>query len=298
MPSFEHEAIVLLIRERPELLIELLRRRFGVEVPANAVATTGQEVQRKLVPVEVRADGVIVLEGTSSKMALVVEVQRTVDPDKRKVWPAYVALLHRSLACPVLLVIVALDLPVANWCAQPMEVGPGFVLQPFVVDSSMVPQIVDRATAEENVEMAVLSMLAHGRTAAPERAVEIASAALEAIGTAARIDEDQKADYADIVLWALGTAARSLLEERMSRGNHQYQSDFARRYFSEGKVVGKVEGKAEGEAEALLEVLAARGIAVEGEQLERIRTCSDVDQLRRWLRRAATATTLTEVLDA
>lgn len=79
----------------------------------------------------------------------------------------------------------------------------------------------------------------------------------------------------------------------MNQGEPRYQSKFARRYFDQGAA----EGKAEGEVEAVLEVLAARGIAVEGEPLARIRACGDLEVLRRWLRRAAVANSLSEVLD-
>jgi hypothetical protein len=48
----------------------------------------------------------------------------------------------------------------------------------------------------------------------------------------------------------------------MTTGTREYKSDFARRYYgqgkAEGKTEGKTEGKAEGEAYAVLAVLTAR----------------------------------------
>jgi len=78
----------------------------------------------------------------------------------------------------------------------------------------------------------------------------------------------------------------------MASGNHEYQSDFARRYFGQGKAEGMAEGKAEGmaegKAEAVLAVLAARRIAVPDEVRARITTCADLALLDRWLARAVT----------
>ncbi len=68
-----------------------------------------------------------------------------------------------------------------------------------------------------------------------------------------------------------------------------------------GRAQGKSEGIEEGEkrarAEAILTVLDARGFVLSEEQRERIRATTDPETLRRWLRRAASASSLEEVLD-
>ncbi|MDN5859990.1 MAG: hypothetical protein L0H84_15350, partial [Pseudonocardia sp.] len=66
---------------------------------------------------------------------------------------------------------------------------------------------------------------------------------------------------------------------------YEYQSEFARRYFAQGRTEGKAEGKAEG----VLAVLDARGITVPAQVRARITECTDVDLLDTWVRRAATA---------
>lgn len=75
----------------------------------------------------------------------------------------------------------------------------------------------------------------------------------------------------------------------MTTGTYEYQSEFARRYFHEGK--------AEGEARAVLSVLATRGIDVPDEIRTRITECTDVDQLDTWVRRATTATSVDDLFD-
>jgi hypothetical protein len=74
----------------------------------------------------------------------------------------------------------------------------------------------------------------------------------------------------------------------MDLATYEYQSEYARRYF--------FEGRAEGEADALLTVLSARGIDVPDDARARIAGCTDVQQLQTWIRRASTATSIHEVL--
>lgn len=63
----------------------------------------------------------------------------------------------------------------------------------------------------------------------------------------------------------------------MEKG-YEYQSEFARRH------------QAKGEAQAILTVLEARGVRVTDEERARILASTDLAQLERWLRVAATAT--------
>ncbi|MEV6925803.1 hypothetical protein AB0M46_15070 [Dactylosporangium sp. NPDC051485] len=71
----------------------------------------------------------------------------------------------------------------------------------------------------------------------------------------------------------------------MTTTSHRYQSDFARRYFSEGEA----SGEARGEARALLTILDARGVEIPDEIRANIANSTDLDQLSVWIRRAATA---------
>lgn len=81
--------------------------------------------------------------------------------------------------------------------------------------------------------------------------------------------------------------------------SYEYQSDFAKKYYSQGRTEGRTEGHTEGRVEdavsALLTVLRARGIAVPDAARERILAQKDTERLERWLERAAVATSLAEV---
>lgn len=56
------------------------------------------------------------------------------------------------------------------------------------------------------------------------------------------------------------------------------------------------EGRAAGKAEAILSVLDARGIAVADDVRKRILSCSELEVLERWLRRATTAASADEIV--
>ena len=73
----------------------------------------------------------------------------------------------------------------------------------------------------------------------------------------------------------------------MRSRTYEYRSDFARGYFSQGE--------AKGEADALLAVLDVRGIGVPEEVRARVVGCTDIGQLRTWVRRAVTAESIDEV---
>jgi hypothetical protein len=64
--------------------------------------------------------------------------------------------------------------------------------------------------------------------------------------------------------------------------HYEYQSDFARKYYSQDLA----EGRAEGEAKAILTVLHARGIPVDDASRRRILNSTNLEHLDRWLTRA------------
>jgi len=146
----------------------------------------------------------------------------------------------------------------------------------------------------------VLSALTHGRGDV-EQAVAIAQAALEA---SASLDDLRAPLYADLVFLGLGEAARALMEAMMIPEKYEYQSDFARKYYGQGKAEGRAEGEAMGRAEgeakgridALLVVLAARGLTPSPEQLARIIAERDGTRIDLWIGRAVRAADFTELL--
>jgi hypothetical protein len=72
-------------------------------------------------------------------------------------------------------------------------------------------------------------------------------------------------------------------------------SPLAKEHFGRGKAEGKAEGLAEGAAEAVLLVLQARGLEVTGADRAQITACTDLEQLRTWVGRAATVSATSEL---
>ncbi len=77
------------------------------------------------------------------------------------------------------------------------------------------------------------------------------------------------------------------------KSNYEYRSEFAKHYIGKGLA----EGEARGEANALLRVLMARGFIVDAAIEARVRSCTDLAALERWVTRAVTAPSLAEVFD-
>jgi hypothetical protein len=306
MLSTPHEVLVEMFRDRPLLAAYLLSDPLGMPVPAFQHARVSSGDLTNVSPTEYRADAVITLTHEEVPvLAVVVEVQLRPERRKRFAWPAYVATLHARLECPVHLLVMCPDQAVAASCAVPIQMGDPWVLilRPQVVGLKDVPVVTDPALARRQPEMAVLSAVAHGERSGQQGVFDALLAALEVV------DHDHAKLYADFVLAALPEAVRHSLEDFMTTTSHRYQSDFARRYYAEGEAKGKAEGvaegkaegvaegKAEGEAMAVLAFLDARGIEVPDPVREDITSCTDLDQLDTWIRRAATATKVQELFD-
>jgi hypothetical protein len=113
VPSLEHEAPLVVLREQPALVPALLREALGMTLPAFARVELDDADLTQALPAERRADLVVHLrraehDGTPV-MGVIVEVQRTRDEAKRWAWPAYAAALHARSRCPICLVVLAAD---------------------------------------------------------------------------------------------------------------------------------------------------------------------------------------------
>jgi hypothetical protein len=285
-----HEVLVDLLKSRPSLGAELLTEVLGVELPAYTAARLVSADLTEVAPAEYRADVVVLLvDGEISVRVVVVEVQLAIDPRKRRSWPAYVSVAHAVHGCPVDLLVIAPDPDVATWCAQPIPLGPpGFVLIPLVLRGTAVPVVTEPAEAARRVELGMLSVMAHGQT---EQAGAMASALLPVI---AGLDEERRRFYLDLLLNSVNEATRRALEAMMK--GYEYQSDFAKKYYGQGRSEGEAQGEAKAHARDVLTVLRVRGIAVPDAARERILAERDPARLERWHERAILAGSIAEVL--
>jgi hypothetical protein len=181
-----------------------------------------------------------------------------------------------------------------------------------VVGPDGVPKLIDPARARRDPQLAVLSVMAHGRG-------EVTTAA--AIGAAAavaiqRLSEEQRMRYSLLIEANLSEAARKAIE--MEPGIAKFFSKAQQRNFERGVAKGKAEGeakgkaegeakgkaegeargRAEGEAAALLKILMRRGLTLTVVQRRRIMGCTDVAMLEGWLDRALSVSSVAELLAA
>lgn len=256
MPSVLHDGLVSLFREQPALAPELLVQALRADLPEYTEARIDSADLTNILPAERRADLVIQLRRGDCVFGIVVEVQLDKDQDKGFVWPVYLTTLRDRMRCPVYLLVVAPDDKVANWARQPILLGGDSRVIPWVLRPANIPEIFTLEEAKCHPELAVLSAIAHGQDADVNKSVEIA---LAAQGAAATLDTSRSTLYFDLVLCALSEAARRALEA-MDPTKYQYQSEFARRYFGQGRAEGWVDGKAEGKAEGHAEGCAAMAL--------------------------------------
>jgi hypothetical protein len=127
MPTLEHNAIVEMFRENPELAPHFLAILFHIDVPPHASVAVVESSLDQLIPVEFRADLVIELRDANGTLvlAIVLEVQRNEDPDKTYSWPVYVTVVRAKKRCPTAVLVVAPDTDVATWAMQPIDLGLG-----------------------------------------------------------------------------------------------------------------------------------------------------------------------------
>ncbi|MFT3776581.1 MAG: DUF4351 domain-containing protein [Minicystis sp.] len=276
--SMAHEILVDLFKTRPSLAPEILVEALGIALPSYTEARLASVDLTQVQPAEYRADVVVLLlDSDVPVLVLIIEVQLGVDPRKRFSWPAYAMVSRGNHGCPVGLLVVAPDPDVAAWCAEPIETGiPGFVLRPPVLRREAVPVVTDPAEAARRLELAMLSVMAHGQTAQGET---IAGALLPAI---AGLDEERSRFYLDLLLNCVGEATRRALEAKMK--GYEYQSEFAKKYV------------AQGERAMLLRQLRTRFGELPAAVVARVES-AEVAMLERWGDRVLSAKTLAEVLD-
>lgn len=291
MPSFLHDALVELFRNRPELAPELLREVLHVELPTYTEVRVESADLTQLVSTEFRADLVVLLVNGKPVLGIVIEVQLQPKEQKRMTWPLYATALRARFKCECCVFVVTPSEEVARWAAQPIPIGPGSRFQPLVLGPGAVPVISDLDDARRAPELAVLSAMAHGKGDI-ETAVQIALAASTA---AHELDRDRWLLYFQLIRAALSDAARKALQ--MLPQGAQFFDESLRESFDKGRSEGRSEGAALGQARAVVRFLEARGLPISDAQRERILNTTDLDTLDRWIRKAVGITSTDALFD-
>jgi hypothetical protein len=154
-----------MFRKNPELAPHFLATLFHMNVPPHAYAVVVESSLDQLIPVEFRADLVLELRDANNELvlAIVLEVQRDKDPDKKYSWPVYVAVVRARKRCDTAVLVVATDAALAAWAAEDIDrAGLGTSRSCSALWS---PEITDRPGGERG-RFAVLSAV---HTATAER---------------------------------------------------------------------------------------------------------------------------------
>jgi hypothetical protein len=292
MPSFSHEAILQLFRNQPALATALLRDALHVPLPAHAEVQVVSNDLTEIQPAPYAADLVLLLVRGKPVFAIVVEVQLRKDPRKKYTWPMYAASIRARYQCPSCVLVVTPSESVAKWAGAPYNLGPNQAFAPLVLGPAGVPQITSKDLAIRDPELAVLSTMAHGKSA------EASSIAEVALIAASGLDDDTALLYSDLILTSVRQATRKTLEQLMANSEYVFRSNFAIRNQAKGEARGEARGEAKAKIEAVFAVLSVRAMTPSLAAHERISGCQDLALLDRWLRAAVTCTSIDEMLQS
>lgn len=235
MASFEHDILVELVLNQPLLARDLLRACAGVDVGSASVEIGSPDLSQ-VAPTEFRADAALVFRDSEhqASAAVVVEVQRSKDPDKRWTWPLYVAALRARCRCPVTLLVIVPDLAVAQWARQRIELGhPQLALTPIVASIDNIPRVVSEEEARRVPELAVLSSIVHA-----EEAIVLAT-----VAAVMQLPDDKAKLYYEAVMLNVPGLVRRNTEKTMSERGFQPQLEYGKKLYKQGIDDGERKGR-------------------------------------------------------
>jgi hypothetical protein len=293
MVSLLHEGVIKLVRDHPAFAADLLGDVLELKLPHFRRAQLVDVTLTELAPVEYRADAVVVFTRKRPVFGVIIEAQLRPDRAKRLTWPLYAVAARAREQCPFVVLVVTPSAATARWAARAIDLGGGNLYRSLVVGPDGIPKVTDPARARREPQLAVLSVMAHGRGQV-KTAAAIGAVAARAI---LRFPEDKRLLYSLLIESNLSEAARKAIE--MQPGLDKFFSAAQRKNFergrAEGKAEGKTEGRVEGKAEALLRILKQRGLAPSANQQRRIIECADPATLERWLDRSLAVASLEEL---
>jgi hypothetical protein len=299
-----HDLLVDLFRLAPELSLDAIASARGLRLPKYdevILATESSEPTRQSA---LRADLVLVLRRNRRNVAaIVVEVQNRIVKGKPVAWLGTIASARRAYGCDTFLVVTTTSATVEVWASRAVSFGhPGLVLRPIVIGPATARRIVDEAEAYRHPLAALLGAIAHAKG---EDASAMLPATLAALGALPDAEGELRIAVVDMLMRTLEPRALEQLEVLMLK-NYEIQNPVLRKLITDSRAEGRAEGEARGEArgrvetqiESVLAFLEARGLDVPAWVAERLRACSDSEELGRLVRRAAVVASAEELFPA
>jgi hypothetical protein len=289
MPSLTHEAPIELIRQHPELAVDLLRSVTDIELPGQPSVTLSATDMSEVIPKQYLADVVVVISDAATGrpvLSVIIESQVREDETKQYSWPVYVASARRVRRCPAaVLLVICPDPGEAVKCARVIRTGhPGFDLAPIVISPQNAPG------GDGTAPWLTVFAACMGAIDLEDKAN--AYHVLSAINnTRAGIADRRRMTM--IILNLASEAARTILQE-MTMALPEVRNAFIEGIEERAAAAAVVKSK----AEDVLKVLNARHLAPTDDQRKQVTDCTDLTQVTRWFDRALTAATIAEVFQA
>jgi hypothetical protein len=253
---------------------------------------------------EVRPD---ILLADKQRWAL-LEVQNECDPDKQRRWLLAAGVLLNQKGVMGDLIVVTAQKSVAKWAMTVAHVkttlGTKLELTPVVLHVSN--EVIERLLTEEQPELALVAAWAvshrHGPKAkrVVERAIEVTNKLPKAL-QATQFNAILTLLSERMLVW-LKETSMDLKNLPMTEERRQVSAMIMARFEAQAKLKaealaeGRAEGRTEGKQGALLVLLEARGLSVSKEERAAIERCADPLKLDAWIAKAATASSVQEVL--
>ena len=301
MPSVTHEAPIELIRQHPDLAVELLQAMSDVDLPSEIAVSLGPTDLSEVVPAKFLADAVVIVADKATgepALVIIIEPQGRDDPTKEFSWPVYLTVVRRHLRCQrAFLLVICPDPEEAKKCRRVISTGhPGFDLAPEVIDPLNAPGVGSASP--------YLAIFAAYMGAMNLEGDQGARAFLTAVRESGASAADRKR-LSTIMLNLASDAARRRLETMMT--TVEWKSDFIEGFVQEGLQKGMQQGLQKGmqqglqkgevkaKSEDVLKVIDSRAINVTAEEREQVASCTDIAQLDEWFDSALTAETAADI---
>ncbi|MDA2807930.1 hypothetical protein [Nocardiopsis suaedae] len=287
MPSQRHDAAKDLAADSPQTIARLVRMKADVEIRPDApFRMEKNEVNDR--PSSDLFPDIVFSQGFPSHPSgiFVVEVQHEKDEGKRRQIPRYAAALWLFHRCTTIIAVFSPDQAAADYYSQPIATElPGYTFPPVAVGPKDIPIVEDVDTAAADPALAALSVMAHGY------APGVLDTFMEGL---TRLEADDSSKYYEYAYRLASQQVKNNLEAAMSSSAWPVYSPFAKEHFSKGREEGVIEER----ASAILDILHARGKAVDDGVRDRITACTDGEKLRTWLFAAATVEKTEDIFEA
>ena len=300
MPGSAHDVLLVALREQPTLLGALVEKLTGTPLPRGL--TPVDSAVRFVKTAEVRPDLYVQRQ---DKQWAIVELQGRLDPAKRRRWLLAASVLLDQTGVLGDVIVITARGDVARWALKVAHLrsrlGTKLALTPVVLHLGHdgAEALLDERQPELSLFAAWAMQNRHGpkARAVVERAIELTS----------RLPASLRRAHMRAIVSVLSEPMLAMLREASMNPDKIPETPAARktRLFCEaqarkrgrieGEAKGEMKGELKGKRDAIVALLKARGVSLSAEERALLDDCAERAKLDRWIIRAATAASASEV---